>query len=399
MSPVRTGNSDAFWTTAQVNLNTAITTANINLETDSTSAKVFINRTRSSIYNTDRSIRVLSKETLNNIIVDNEEDCPKRQFLIYKCNKSLCGGWGDREKGIVSSFLLALLTNRTFAIYMNKPCDIENFIEPFIYDWTKCKRFLDTILISNVSEEKHVSGNRRFYHDIPEIDFENLWTLQAVVMYMNAYEPVMSGIKRHKNAKSQMEWILNKTNPEIVHLVLHTLFKPKQRLMEHLTYYIKDITHGRQLVCGHIRKGKNPSIPGDNNLPKGPPKHKTIFSFLKQYKDSTKYVIYIATDSEDVRYDAVSKFRNVVNVNRTIVHVDRLGGSEKTTDVCEGLYTVLFEQQILSLCDKLLLTRSNFGTIAAYMRGVSKDLFLYQTETDKVFQTNLTNIQTVYGFV
>jgi hypothetical protein len=363
------------------------------------SASPFTRSIDNSIFQTHRDIRVLRVETLRNIIIDDEVDCSKRQFLIYKCSRGLCGGWGDREKGIVSSFLLALLTNRTFAIYMDKPCELENFMDPFIYNWTKCKRYLDTIPAQNTTEENHVGGNRGFYGKISSIDFEKLWTRKKIVLFLNAYVPVMDSIKLHKDVEKQMKWIVNMTRPEIVHLVIHTLFRPKQRLRNELAEFIRTNTNGRHLVCSHIRIGKNPSIPGDNNLPKGSPKEGTIFSFLKRFKNPRKYAIYIATDSNDVRQGAMNNFKNVFNINRTIVHVDRFKKVDRETDICEGLYTVLFEQLMLSFCDTLLITRSNFGTIAAYMRGSSDDLYLYHTKTDKVFLTNITNIQSVYGFV
>jgi hypothetical protein len=355
---------------------------------------------KNPIYDTNRDIRILRKETLKNIVVEHEQDCPYKQFLIYKCSKQLCGGLGDRERGIVSSFLLALLTNRTFVIYMTKPCELENFIDPFFYNWTKCKKFIETVQPENISEHYHICGQRldSFYTNLPNMNFKEVWTHQIVIMHMNVYNHLMNNIKLHKDIQRQMNWIINMTNPEIVHLVLHTLFKPKKRLNERLFELVKNNLNGRHLVCSHIRIGKNPSIPGDLNLSEGKPNTQTIYSFLKRFKNPQKYALYIASDSNEVRHDIMSNFKNAFNVNRTIVHVDRLKNVYKTTNVCEGLFTALLEQQMLSLCDTLLITRSNFGTIAAYMRGSSENLFLYQTDIDQVFLTNLTNIQIFYRF-
>ncbi|CAF3902742.1 unnamed protein product, partial [Adineta steineri] len=49
--------------------------------------------------------------------------------MIYSC-QSFCGGWGDRLRGILSVYILALLTNRHFMIDMNYPCEILKVLQP-----------------------------------------------------------------------------------------------------------------------------------------------------------------------------------------------------------------------------------------------------------------------------
>ncbi|CAF1473959.1 unnamed protein product [Didymodactylos carnosus] len=49
--------------------------------------------------------------------------------LIYSCIRE-CGGWGDRQRGLESAFLLALITDRRFMIEMNFPCDIRTALQP-----------------------------------------------------------------------------------------------------------------------------------------------------------------------------------------------------------------------------------------------------------------------------
>lgn len=59
------------------------------------------------------------------------------RFMIYACSgPGLCGGWGDRLRGLYSVYLLSVLQNRSFGIEMNRPCPIEKFIRPAVLDWT-----------------------------------------------------------------------------------------------------------------------------------------------------------------------------------------------------------------------------------------------------------------------
>lgn len=72
----------------------------------------------------------------------------KNQFraLIYVCNPlTLCGGHGDRTNGILSAFLIALLTSRAFFIDFDSPLPLSLVLQPrlreaeasgdFVVDW------------------------------------------------------------------------------------------------------------------------------------------------------------------------------------------------------------------------------------------------------------------------
>ena len=72
----------------------------------------------------------------------------KNQFraLIYVCNPlTLCGGHGDRTNGILSAFLIALLTSRAFFIDFDSPLPLSLVLQPrlrgaeasgdFVLDW------------------------------------------------------------------------------------------------------------------------------------------------------------------------------------------------------------------------------------------------------------------------
>ena len=56
------------------------------------------------------------------------------QILTYYCAKD-CGGWGDRLRGITSTYILAVLLRRRFLIDMQYPCHLSNFLTPNLIDW------------------------------------------------------------------------------------------------------------------------------------------------------------------------------------------------------------------------------------------------------------------------
>ncbi|XP_053385797.1 uncharacterized protein LOC123561743 [Mercenaria mercenaria] len=320
--------------------------------------------------------RLLTKDNLEILKPLSVEHCRSQRFLVYKCDSSsYCGGWADRQKGIVSSFLLALLTNRTFIVDMTSPCEVKRFLLPNIYNWSMCTTFLETVSKKNFSYFKYVYGNTRkkFVNQIKSFNFDKNWTKRVVFLQFNAN--AINGIRQHKQAKTRLKWLMNVTNAEARHLVLHTLLNQTKEGI---------------LVCSHIRIGQNPSIPADKTRARKP-NETVIFEFLDRYDDYRKHAIYIASDSDDIKRLAEIRFKSFVNINRTTVHIDRLGKLRPfTKEACEGFYSVLFEQLILTLCDTLVLTPSGFGTTAAYLRGVSDNLYMFQPETQRILKLNVT---------
>lgn len=55
--------------------------------------------------------------------------------LVYRCGETSCGGYTDRLKGILSLFLLALFSGRSFFIEHARPRRLDALLEPDEIDW------------------------------------------------------------------------------------------------------------------------------------------------------------------------------------------------------------------------------------------------------------------------
>ena len=68
----------------------------------------------------------------------NHTQMPNR--LIYNCESNvrgrMCGGMGDRFRGIITTFYLALVTGRRFQIYHPVPVPLQEALKPNLFDWT-----------------------------------------------------------------------------------------------------------------------------------------------------------------------------------------------------------------------------------------------------------------------
>ena len=51
------------------------------------------------------------------------------RVIGYYC-EGICGGWADRQKGIVTAFVLAAMLGKQFKIHMPQPCELGFFLSP-----------------------------------------------------------------------------------------------------------------------------------------------------------------------------------------------------------------------------------------------------------------------------
>jgi hypothetical protein len=141
----------------------------------------------------------------------------------------LCGGWGDRQKGIISTFLIAILTSRVFVIDIDKPCKLDNILLPNIYNWSLCYNFVKTVSKNNLVDYKYTDSSGKLRETIKSLDFNRTWSKQVVTVRVNSY--VIDEVRKHKLAAIRLKWLLNITNEKAIHLVLHTLFKPGEKIL------------------------------------------------------------------------------------------------------------------------------------------------------------------------
>ncbi|CAE8690072.1 unnamed protein product, partial [Polarella glacialis] len=65
-----------------------------------------------------------------------DPEAEKPQVLVFVCQPyGQCGGHGDRLNGIVTAFLLAVLTNRVFLLDSENPLPMQLLLEPRAIDW------------------------------------------------------------------------------------------------------------------------------------------------------------------------------------------------------------------------------------------------------------------------
>jgi hypothetical protein len=309
--------------------------------------------------------------------------------LIYKC-ESYCGGFGDRLRGIISSYFLSLLSNRHFIIDMPFPCPITNFLQPNLYNWNisfnrttmnRSKRKIIAIdrnndLFNEIQNTSFVESWSRF--DDIEI-FTNLNFITAV--YKNIWLRKSPIIVEFLNRMTLEEANINNLFP----LFFEILFKPTKQVAKVIDSILtmKSLKH-TSFLCLHIRKGRNPTIPNDGLLDR----ENVTDDIIRFIDDSLllekhNLTIIVASDSNAAVSQILNRFPGLsLTISGPILHVDKPVAS---VNHCEGLLKVLADFFILGECHTSILTGSGFSGFANRRRTNSyQNLYKYDSKGKSV---------------
>ncbi|XP_046549380.1 uncharacterized protein LOC124259314 [Haliotis rubra] len=289
------------------------------------------------------------------------------QYIIYRCLKGRqCGGYADRQKGIVAGYVTSVMTGRGFGIEMNKPCELSNFLRPNKVDWTVNPEIhkLKSDTCRKLNSGAHYLRVKLSTDDVGKIFPEN-------ITYLTVNTDFVQYLKQNIKYRDSLGWMTNATVGEIYAKSWRTLFRLKDDLQKDLDKFLSLVPRNYSLICAQIRMGKNPSIPNDSETRNDPESVETIWKFLEQYNDTSKYKIFVSTDSENIGNESLRLFPNTsVTLPGVIAHVDK-------SPRCEGFRKVILDQEVLSHCDTLLITNSGVGRIAAFFRQREDNLYCF----------------------
>ncbi|KAK3577869.1 hypothetical protein CHS0354_021838 [Potamilus streckersoni] len=288
------------------------------------------------------------------------------RYIIDTCvDQDQCFGWGDRQRAIATTYLISLLSNRKFGIYMTNPCRLENFLVPNRVNWIVNKNELDGLCAKDVYMYYDEAQNFRQHKMIESADFNKLFPEDIV--YFHTAQDYVAAIRRNRLTADMIPWLHRYTIGKAYGYIMRHLFTlnngTRQTVTDVFYKHVKDC----KLVCAHIRMGdpwsKEAKTP-QSELP-------LIWNFLNIYNNVSKYKIYVATDSNETKAQAIKHFRyQIVDTEGIIDQMER-------SKSCDVFRRVIVEQEILTRCDVLMLTQSSLGIIAAFMRNTNMGLYCF----------------------
>lgn len=333
------------------------------------------------MYNTGFSRRVVvTAENISASLTPHQvrpvPETSANKVIVYTCTES-CGGWADRQKGIVSAFVLATILGRKFKIFIPTPCDLGHFLVPHAVDWRLQVDELDKKDIQRISQMdvegldfiKRLVSMDNMEQELPHQYTLILWNMEVVKYLL-----------KHSSA-SKVSWLVGKSVAEVYKTVMDKLFVPTAKLKQILDSFQNSIPAGRQLVCAQVRVGQHANFPDvitfqtSKNFP-------ALVHFLTKFNDSHKYRILFSSDSTEFIEYAKQRFSKVaVTIPGPITHVDKTVGRE----ACDGFGKAIADEIALSKCHVLVISESGLGKIASFMRNSDSELYLFHGDTIEKF--------------
>ncbi|XP_070193791.1 uncharacterized protein [Littorina saxatilis] len=235
----------------------------------------------------------------SNASVDNAgESRQKRRTILYACRIAECGGWADRQKGVVSAYVLSVLLDRDFKLDMPRPCDVSVFMLPDQVNWTLApnethgkttkKLFGWTASIAGLMNEAKKLGDFK----IPDLDADYVfitWNLEMV------------NLLQKNSLARRVPWLdLKFSVAEIYNYVLRKLFKPVPDLRAKMIDLQRSRPQNTKLVCAQVRMGLSQHFDDEKQATFNTMDSLLVlWNFLRPYNDSANYRVFFASDNKD----------------------------------------------------------------------------------------------------
>lgn len=289
-------------------------------------------------------------------------------FIVYECSRQgQCGGWSDRLSGILTTFVIALITNKRFLINHNMPCSLEDYFEPNQLDW----RYNSSILSGRTSvfhefQNRNSDTIRNYFsgkHDLKGFFSHQVTFLQINWDFTNEF-------RRRPNISREVPWIVNLQYADIYKELFNYLFLPSTFLSRKLAAQNRTRV---KTACAHIRVGSNPLMPADSFRDRQP--LAVLWNFMDKV-DKSLYDIFIAADNDAVKTLAKKRYPgNYIDTVGRITHIDN---NHTNVDAREGFLKQLLDFYTLVNCDILIVANSGFSVTAAYLRNRDSGLYCFK---------------------
>jgi hypothetical protein len=329
------------------------------------------------------------------------------RFLVFtnvcdettKCQRKTkkYGGLADRLKAISFGYLWALMTNRTFLIYVKEPCPLQYYLNSKTA-YQNLSAVLQTIYTGERAFANIEIANIGIYG--PEVNDDGYHrsnsVLHKLLKYKNDsdvilykgeffYQDAFLTIPNHIGRLRQLglDPLSIRTNG-LMKFVYESLFELSPKLHAKYNEFMRYAKPSRDsyLICAQVRLGDDVLV--DSKSIKQ--NHSSrIFEFIKRY--FTQYLgrskIFVTTDSASVEQEARSFFgeRDVAITTGDIAHVDI---DKKLDAECERYEKTFLDFHILKDCDMGVVSMSGFGRLGVYRSENVKNIYVYHHRKDFV---------------
>ncbi|CAF0708778.1 unnamed protein product [Brachionus calyciflorus] len=312
----------------------------------------------------------------------------KTKYIQYECEeKDKCDGWGDRLKGVLSTYAFSLLLNRKFTMKMTKGCDLRDILEPNEINWDHEK------LPKNIDSVELKFAKRTFF-DMFKTDYsliekhDNSSLIRVKTVYF-----LIDALFNNKQFKQRIREDLGiyKSDVNVANLLnnwykkMFKLNKKYQGRYDDLLKRMKPNTKTSS-ICTQIRLGDPDQLQyRDKNLQKDFWKFVNE-TFINKFKN-TLFTLYVTSDHEHIKQEAKDLFTgiDVVFNQNSSVHIDSI----KEENQCDQMANILLDFHLMQNCDIGVVSHSGFGILALWNRpNPFKDLYVYTVQDQEQMKQN-----------
>ena len=303
------------------------------------------------------------------------ETSSEERFIQYTCTEpASCGDWDDRLKGILSTYALSKILNRTFLLNITQPCFFNTTLFPNKHNWNLGHHLKDRGSIYDLD----IKYNRGFkaqleserylidlMTDLRRYDFVNV---RSSLLASDSLVKNKFGISRlrligyHDPASFKVNREFFNWYNELFQLAPRMVYKYKKMMRK-----VKP-QQSTFLICAQVKLGRERA----DALPLGTSKHFWRFinrTFVDELKRSNRdYRIFVTTDHEHIKKEASSAFDQDVVVSNPdpIVNMD-LDFANLGED-CDQVESVVLDFHLFQHCDAVVVSSNGFGVLGAWNR-------------------------------
>lgn len=302
----------------------------------------------------------------------------RQRYLVYQCDGDVnCGGLSDRMLGMVSTFLIALLTDRAWIVNWDKPVPIETVFQSpsinWVYNQSDPRFKRETVYSYNMIQWTR----EQIDADIIQRNLTTYFPHNVTHVYINRgiihrlfrsklYAPILGsmGLRPHSAFSCLADFI----------------FQPIPAARRLITQYAALLRHPSIFSIGiQIRTG-DPNMLRPYMDRTSLKQFNSFFSCASQlaqvYASPKQHIVYVViTDSARLRKQ-VTKYlpdnAHVLITGLSIDHFHRRNNTNSHVNIVDGVQGAIIENSILAKTTYRVISQGGFGKTSSFL---SKQLY------------------------
>jgi hypothetical protein len=322
-----------------------------------------------------------------------------RWLYFQTVKRGANGGLADRLKGLVNTFIMAMLTKRAFGIDWQYPVPIDHFYQHNILEWpTSLPMMAPQTLIESLGQSSSQTASFNWIDHTPDV---------AALMAMNH---TLITVRANLNRFDSL-WNNNDVSQRLIQLgfdralhldtyyscLLQYLIRPSYDMQRLVTHQLSRVAPHQRLICAQIRLGsgggaehgwrdsrsfgtldtarqlifgtlrdmitswcKEHPCSNDNNNSVATTTGSSSSNSNDDSGDS--YRIYITTDSALLAKELRTHFgsKRLIYTPGRIVHIDHVQAGTSDDDI-KAAIKVAADNWLLGHCNEAVISESGFG--------------------------------------